>query len=101
MQTTNQFPASSSELTLTLEMHLGDLLAEHERLVQEDHEKAAQIAHVVHDLRGTITALNLRLYLLEHSRPEQHSKYMSQLKESVSELTHMAEGLLTQAQQDD
>lgn len=89
----------SSQLTLTLEMYLGDLLAEHERLVQEDREKVAQIADVVHDLRGSITALNLRLYLLEHGKPEHHSKYMNQLKESVGELTKMAEGLLAESQQ--
>jgi signal transduction histidine kinase len=99
MQTTilNQTP--TSQLTVTLEMHLGELLAEHERLVQEDRDKAAQIANVVHDLRGSITALNLRLYLLEHSRPEQQTKYLTQLKESVSELTKMAEGLLVETRQ--
>ncbi len=90
-----------SELTLTLEMHLGELLAEHERLVQEDREKAAQMMHTVHDLRGSITALNLGLYLLEHGQPENHDKYMNQLKESVGELTKMTEGLLELQHQDD
>ncbi len=91
-----QSPSLNSQLTTTLEIHIGEMLAEHERLMEEDREKAAHIAEVVHDLRGSLTSLNLRIYMLERGNPEQMEKYLAALKESVDELTKMADGLLAQ-----
>lgn len=93
----SNFQPPSSELTSTLELYLGELLAAHEHLVEEDREKAMHIADAVHDLRGSITSLNLRIYMLERSVPEERDKYMTALKESVADLTRLTEDILAQA----
>jgi signal transduction histidine kinase len=68
--------------------------------VEADREKAASVAELVHDLRGSITSLSLRIYMLEHSQPNQQQYYLDELKESVTDLTRMAEELLAQMRQE-
>ena len=93
-------PPPHSQLTSTLEIHLGELLAEHERQMELDREKADLISDAVHDLRGSITSLNLRIYMLEHSSPEDQAKYLDSLKDSVAELTKMASDILAKVRQE-
>jgi signal transduction histidine kinase len=99
METTTQTqtPDAHSQLTHTLEMYLGELLAQHEQLVEEDREKVVHIANAVHNMRGTITTLNLRLYLLEHSSPEQHPRHLAGLKQVAEDLTKMVSEVLDEA----
>jgi len=90
-------PIPQSQLTVELEIYLGELLFDQVRLVEE---KDALIAQAVHDLRGPVTNLKLYLYLLERADPEQHAKYMAVLKESVQELALMMDSLIAQVRPD-
>jgi signal transduction histidine kinase len=86
-------PINHSQLTIELEIYLGELLFDHLRIAEE---KDALIAQAVHDLRGPVTNLKLYIYLLERAEPEQQAKYMAVLKESIDHLAHMMEDLMSQ-----
>jgi len=96
---TKQTPISYSELTIDFEAHLGELLAENELLMQQNQAQAERFSHAFHDLRGTITNMNLKVYLLEHGKPEQHSLYIESIKASITEMTHMLDDLMFQIRQ--
>ncbi|MBZ0290286.1 MAG: hypothetical protein K8I30_21860 [Anaerolineae bacterium] len=86
-----------SQLTIELENYLGEVLFDKLRLVEEKDEVIAQ---AVHDLRGPITNIKLYIYLLERASPEEQSKYISVLKECVTELTDMTGDLMAHIQTD-
>lgn len=70
------------------------LAAENARLIELDQLKSKFIADAAHELRSPITALNLRLYLLEHATPEHRSQYLSEFKAQLARLTRLSEDLL-------
>ncbi|MBZ0280443.1 MAG: hypothetical protein K8L97_06855 [Anaerolineae bacterium] len=96
---TKQTPIGYSQLTVDFEEYLGELLAENERLIQQNQEQAVHFAHAFHNLRGTLTNMNLKVYLLEHGKPEQYGLYVDSLKASITEMTHMLDDLMMHMRQ--
>jgi signal transduction histidine kinase len=70
------------------------LAAENVRLIELDQLKSKFIADAAHELRSPITALNLRLYLLEHATPERRPQYFAEFKDQLARLTRLSEDLL-------
>lgn len=70
------------------------LTAENARLIELDQLKSKFIADASHELRSPITALNLRLYLLEHATPERRPQYLAEFKAQLARLTKLSEDLL-------
>jgi signal transduction histidine kinase len=70
------------------------LTAENAHLIELDQLKSKFIADASHELRTPITALNLRLYLLEHATPERRPQYLSEFKAQLARLTKLSEDLL-------
>lgn len=99
MQLPNNTLSPYSQLTVDFEEHLGELLAENERLLEHDREQAAYIAQAVHDLRGFVTSLNLTVYLLEHGKSDQQEHYMDNLKASIMEVRLQIDELMTHVRQ--
>ncbi len=90
---------TKSQINLQLREQIAELMAENERLANLDREKTALIADLVHDLRGVITSLNLRLYMFERSAKEGRLVYLGEMKESVGAVAKLAENLLSAARQ--
>lgn len=83
-----------SELMHRVAERTSALAAENAHLIELDQLKSKFIADAAHELRSPITALNLRLYLLEHAAPENRSRYMTEFKEQLARLTRLSENLL-------
>jgi signal transduction histidine kinase len=94
-------PLSLSILPVEFETYVDGLVADNERLATQSRQKAALVAQTVNELRGPLTNLNLRLYLLEHAAQDSQTQHIDSLKESVANLTHMVEEILIQVRQND
>jgi len=70
------------------------LTVENARLIELDQIKSKFISDAAHELRSPITALNLRLYLLEHATPERRPQYFAEFKDQLTRLTRLSEDLL-------
>lgn len=90
---------TTTQVNLRLRARIAELMAENNRLLEADRQKSEVIGRLIHDLRGLITSFNLRLYLFERSGPERRAGYMQELKESVGQLTKLAENMLTAARE--
>jgi two-component system, OmpR family, phosphate regulon sensor histidine kinase PhoR len=83
-----------SQLEQRVIEHTSTLTAENAHLIELDQLKSKFIADAAHELRAPITALNLRLYLLEHAAPERHGQYLTEFKTQLARLTKLSEDLL-------
>lgn len=70
------------------------LTTENTRLLELDQIKSKFIADAAHELRSPITALNLRLYLLENATPERRPQVLADFKAQLERLTKLSEDLL-------
>jgi len=86
------------QLESQMEHHITErtsaLTAENARLIELDQMKSRFIADAAHELRSPITALNLRLYLLEQATPERRPQYFADFKDQLARLTRLSEDLL-------
>ena len=83
-----------TELERCVTAHTAALTAENARLIELDQLKSKFIADAAHELRSPITALNLRLYTLEHAAPERRPHYINEFKQQLARLTKLSEDLL-------
>jgi signal transduction histidine kinase len=83
-----------SQMEERVGQHTSALTAENARLIELDQIKSKFIADAAHELRSPITALNLRLYLLEHATPERRPQYFAEFKDQLARLTRLSEDLL-------
>ncbi|MEO8608588.1 MAG: HAMP domain-containing sensor histidine kinase [Chloroflexota bacterium] len=83
-----------AELERRVLSHTAVLTAENARLIELDQLKSKFIADASHELRSPITALNLRLYLLEHATLERRPQYINEFKQQLARLTKLSEDLL-------
>lgn len=83
-----------SELERRVAVRTSTLAAESARLIELDQIKSKFIADAAHELRTPITALNLRLYLLEQATPERRPQYLDEFKGQLTRLTQLSENLL-------
>jgi hypothetical protein len=82
-----------SQLTVEFETYLGELLVECLDADQWEYDRNTRLAQAVQDMRGSLTNMNVRLYLLEHAHSDQHSTYISSMKHSVDDLMRIMEDL--------
>jgi two-component system phosphate regulon sensor histidine kinase PhoR len=83
-----------TELERRVTAHTAALTAENARLIELDQLKSKFIADAAHELRSPITALNLRLYMLEHATPERRPHFVNEFKQQLARLTKLSEDLL-------
>jgi signal transduction histidine kinase len=64
---------------------------------QSELQKQAQIkfaSDVSHELRTPLTSINLRLQMLERSKPEKHAYHINELQKEVRQMTSLTEDTL-------
>ena len=83
-----------TELERRIAVDTAGLTAENAHLIELDQLKSKFIADAAHELRSPITALNLRLYMLEHATPERRPHFINEFKEQLARLTKLSEDLL-------
>lgn len=90
-----------SQLSVEFETYLGELLA---NCVDDDggwqYNRETRLAQAVQDMRGSITNMNVRLYLLEHGQSGQKAAYISSMHHSIENLTRVMEDLLNLSRQE-
>lgn len=84
----SNLPSSpASQLTLEFEKYLGELLAQHLEQLDFDQQRTNMIVDVVHQMRGAMTSMNLRVYLIENAPQDERLRHIQELKAAVNELS--------------
>jgi hypothetical protein len=84
----------SSQLTLEFEKYIGELLAQHLEQLDFDHQRTETIEEAVHQMRGAMTSMNLRVYLIENAPLEDRTRHIVELKAAVNELSEAINKLM-------
>jgi hypothetical protein len=88
-----------SSWSVDLGSYIEHLLTEKQQLVNHKQHTEILAEKTVQDLCDPLTNLNLRVYLLENSAPDQTGKHVASLKETIIHLNHVLEDLRVQARQ--